>query len=143
MNSTLKMLGLIAIGILAGTVLVYAATNWTGNGGWNLTKTLDYTVWSAENGGIQYATPYTIPDFDPPQETEVLDFYIQNDGNVDIKVIGTVTVLVGSATAEWTPTSGEVTIPKGTTRSLLTLTLSEFSGGAGQFTIQFVSVESS
>jgi hypothetical protein len=117
-----------------------AVTNWGQTINVNVTTDTNFSVWTAAIGGTETTTPATLNLNDPPDPT-VINYYIQNDGNVQIRITGSLVVNVGSVTAVWNPVSGYVDIPVGTTRLQLTLTLSDFSVGTSEYVVSFVSSE--
>ena len=130
------ILGIIGVALAAG--VTYAATNWSQGINWNIGSATDFTVWSASTGGTQIATGTPL-DLSTPTDPTIINYFIQNDGNVPIRVTGTVTGDVNEVTQTWNPSGAYVDVPVGTTRILITLTLTDFSVGSYSVTVTFTS----
>jgi len=95
-------------------------------------------VWDSATGGNEIDPNIPLILITPPNPAYLL-YYIQNDGNVAIRVTGDIVFPQGSATATWTPAIKYVDVPVGSTRLLINLTLTGFTLGPGSFTTTFTS----
>jgi len=127
------MLGVILCGSLfAATAFNSFMKTYT----WNKSATIDFTVWDSISGGSQITTDET-----PTSDPSTLTYYIQNDGNVPIRVTGALSVTDGTiGSTIWNPSTGYVDVPVGQ-RILISVTLSGFSVGQGSFTVSFNSAQ--
>jgi len=126
------MLGVL--GIFGGVVAGAAISSWNQGISWNIPANTNITVWTAATAGTQSPTTLNLTT---PANPTIINYYIQNDGNVPLTVTASITFNTGSATVTWNPTSGIVTVPVGPTRIHLILTLTDFSVGVGSANVAF------
>jgi len=135
-NKLIKWTTVIIAALVVGAAISYAVTTWSQNVSWNINADTNFSVWTAATAETE--APLTL-DLSVPTEPTNVNYYIQNDGNVPIRVTGAVTFTSGSATVTWNPASGYVDVPVGTVRLHIILTLTSFSTGTGDCTVTFTS----
>lgn len=128
LKTALAFIGL-AILIVSGGILAYCAyMTWQGSISWNVPEVKEFTVWDSASSGSEIDSPYSNGLGDVSVGQQTFDYYIQNDGNVEI----TVTVQSenpSGCSASWL-SSGSYTVPVGTTRVQATLTLTITAPGS-------------
>lgn len=121
-----------SVGILAG----WAVTSWTGTVTWQIEEK-EFSVWDSLEGGSELTTwDEDLGTLTTPYPTIIRNFYLQNDGNVEIIVEATATSSTG-CTPSWSST-GSYTIPVGTTRVHAELTLIIMDVGSYSFEFNIV-----
>jgi len=134
---TLSIIAAIGGGI---ALIGGAVTNWGQTIGWNINSDTNFAIYDSAISGTEISTPATL-DLGTPSDPTVINYYIQNNGNVPITVTGDIVFNSGSATVTWNPVTGTVTVPVGTARAQITLTLTDFSVGTGEAVVSFASAE--
>jgi hypothetical protein len=134
----LIILPLLAIAIVGGAFIAYAYTTWNQTVTWT-DQNLNFNVYPDPTTIIPIAVPSTLNLIVTTTSVETIDYYIENEGNVEIRVTGSVAPIGGTVNDVWTPLY--VDVPVGTTRELITLELSNFSVGGGSITVSFTSVK--
>ena len=136
-----KIFAVVLLGaLLTGIMVAWALTTWTGTITWQITEEEEFSVWGSIDGTDELGQPWTVDlGLDPIGYTK--DFYLQNDGNVEITVAVTSTP-IGLCSAEWTDAMGNPTtswqILEGSTRVQATLTLTISGDGGYSFEFNIV-----
>ena len=135
-KKTLAVVLLVAC--LAGIIVAWGVSTWMGTITWELT-TEDFSVWDSATVGSEITTPWApttleIPSY--PHTPLTYEFYLQNDGNVEITIDVTELSEVGCS-GEWS-SAGSYTVAEGSTRVLATLTLTITGDGGYSFEFNIV-----
>jgi len=111
------------------TIGVHALTTWRGTIQWTLaTKTFE--VWNAETGGTKLTSPYTLTEPNPLSIGDhVYNFWLENTGTITITITATTFGTPVGCTASWS-SSGVYSVPVGTTRVQVVLTLTISASGS-------------
>ncbi len=136
--STIIIITIIAIATTIGTIL--ALNQWTQNFNWGNTTDTSFSVYNSATGTALALTTLNLGNV---TQTSVItiNYFIQNDGNVPIKVSGLVHYNEGGAVVTWNPVGGYVNVEIGTTREVITLTLTDFNQTEGSGTVTFTAEE--
>ena len=125
---------LIVVVILVGTVgVIWAVSNWTQTITWDITDT-NFSVYETLSGGTAIVTPAAL-DLGTATDPITLNYYIANNGNVDIRVIADLNTQ--DATVAWN-SYDFVDVPVGPARGLISFTLSDLDA-TGTATLTFIS----
>ena len=129
---------ILLVACLTGILVAWGVSTWMGTITWELT-TEDFSVWDSATVGSEIATPWSpatleIPSY--PHTPLMYEFYLQNDGNVEITIAVTELSEVGCS-GEWS-SAGSYTVAEGSTRVLATLTLTITGDGGYSFEFNIV-----
>lgn len=136
MNRMKKATLLFAVFLVFVVGITLAVIHWEGTITWGVG---DFTVWDSATLGTELTTPWRetliIPEY--PHGPLTYDFYLENDGDVEITVVVAEDPANTGCLSEWSDESGTQTtswsIPKGDTRVLATLTLTINAAGSYDF----------
>ena len=143
---------IIVIVALVGTVgVIWAIGTWEQEINWNIPATTDFTVYDSLTGPGLAVSSITLAS--PPTDPTLINYYIENKGNVDIDVTTTIDFTEGDATVEWSVNEGtsfitdaglgiSYNVPFNEPRVHIILRLTDFSVGTGQAEVTFESAES-
>ena len=134
-----KILNLTIVTVIAITLVstVFGISTWNQTISWDISIKTDFKVYDSLIGGVEIVSDTPLSLGTDPTLPYTKTYYIQNDGNVKIRVTGLVTVVTGTATYAWIPSIGYVDVLVGTTRVAITLNLTSLSVGIGSLTVTF------
>jgi hypothetical protein len=100
--------------------IAYSLTLWVGTISWTVEEKA-FSVWDSASDGATINSPYTLDLGTISMGQQTFDFYIQNDGDIEITV-NVQSEVESGCTSSWSST-GSYVVPIGTSRALATLTL--------------------